>query len=91
LTLVFVLSFAAFYSWRVLRFTRAVSQLWRMHEFFQELLGIPESDIQTVPWHVIVSRVTALKGEHPATQQTASDPASSNHPSVSLPPPPRTP
>jgi hypothetical protein len=96
-TLFLVLSFAGFYAWRIVRFGRAVKQLWNMHEFFEELLGIPEvregilrkhalnleqSDIQTVPWHVIVSRLTALKSEHPATQQAVNDPASSNHPSV---------
>lgn len=36
-----------------------------MHHFFQHLLDIPEADIQTIPWHQIVARLSSLLATHP--------------------------
>lgn len=32
----------AFYAWRVVRFGMGVRRLWEMHEFYTELLEVPE-------------------------------------------------
>ena len=39
--LLFVL-FIAFYAWRVAEFGLEVKKLWEMHEFYTELLDVPE-------------------------------------------------
>ncbi|KAH8928416.1 APG9-domain-containing protein [Atractiella rhizophila] len=62
-TLLLVLAFALFYIQRVVSFGFGVRKLWEMHDFFQELLEIPEGDLQTIPWYAVVSRLATLK-EH---------------------------
>lgn len=42
LTFVLVVSFTSFYFWRVVRFGMGVRKLWSMHEFYAELLDVPE-------------------------------------------------
>lgn len=42
LTLVLFISFTTFYVYRVITFGLGVKKLWHMHEFFSELLEIPE-------------------------------------------------
>ncbi|KAK4054015.1 autophagy protein atg9 [Microbotryomycetes sp. JL221] len=66
LTLFLVTSVGAFYLWRVVRFGLGVRKLWEMHEFYAELLEVPENDIQTIPWHFIVTRLSTLRASHPA-------------------------
>lgn len=41
-TLLLALTFAFFYLWRVVRFSLGVRRLWEMHEFYTELLDVPE-------------------------------------------------
>ncbi|GAA6024138.1 hypothetical protein JCM8202_004269 [Rhodotorula sphaerocarpa] len=65
-TLLVFVAFVAFYAWRVVRFGMGVRRLWEMHEFYTELLEVPESDIQTIPWHAIVTRLSALRASHPS-------------------------
>ncbi|GAA5843555.1 hypothetical protein JCM3766R1_002410 [Sporobolomyces carnicolor] len=66
----FVVMFALFvavYAWRVFEFLATdVKRLWDMHEFYTELLQIPEDDIQTIPWHSIVTRLSLLRADHPS-------------------------
>ncbi|GAA6017488.1 hypothetical protein JCM10207_008244 [Rhodosporidiobolus poonsookiae] len=71
-TLLLVLTFACFYAWRVVRFSLGVRRLWEMHEFFSELLEVPENDIQTIPWHAIVSRLSLLRASHPSALSSRS-------------------
>ncbi|BGP20513.1 hypothetical protein JCM10213_007671 [Rhodosporidiobolus nylandii] len=71
-TLLLTLAFAFFYLWRVVRFSLGVRRLWEMHEFYTELLEVPESDIQTIPWHAIVSRLTLLRASHPSALSSRS-------------------
>ncbi|KAI9708304.1 MAG: autophagy protein atg9 [Bogoriella megaspora] len=40
---------------------------WAMHEFYTYLLGIPDSEIQTVSWPYIVQRLMALRDSNPIT------------------------
>ena len=42
LTFILFVSFTSFYLWRVVRFGMGVRKLWEMHEFFGELLDVPE-------------------------------------------------
>ncbi|KNZ51324.1 hypothetical protein VP01_39g3 [Puccinia sorghi] len=70
LTLLLVLAFSGYYSWRVLKFGHEISNLWKMHEFFTELLEVSEADIQTIPWYQLVEQLSRLKDQHPATIAT---------------------
>ncbi|KAH9447897.1 hypothetical protein MJO28_011440 [Puccinia striiformis f. sp. tritici] len=70
LTLLLVLAFSGYYSWRVLKFGHEISKLWKMHEFFTELLEVTEADIQTIPWYRLVEQLSRLKDSHPATIAT---------------------
>ncbi|GAA5982646.1 hypothetical protein JCM10908_006731 [Rhodotorula pacifica] len=65
-TLLVFIAFAGFYALRVVRFGMGIRRLWEMHEFYTELLEVPESDIQTIPWHAIVARLSALRATHPS-------------------------
>ncbi|KPV73033.1 uncharacterized protein RHOBADRAFT_17299 [Rhodotorula graminis WP1] len=69
-TLLVFIIVAAFYAWRVVRFGMGVRRLWEMHEFYTELLEVPESDIQTIPWHAIVARLSDLRASHPSALST---------------------
>ncbi|KAA1135852.1 autophagy protein atg9 [Puccinia graminis f. sp. tritici] len=70
LSLLLVLAFSGYYSWRVLKFGQEISNLWKMHEFFTELLEVSEADIQTIPWYRLVEQLSRLKDQHPATIAT---------------------
>jgi len=41
-TLLVFIIVAVFYAWRVVRFGMGVRRLWEMHEFYTELLEVPE-------------------------------------------------
>ncbi|GAA5997659.1 autophagy protein ATG9 [Rhodotorula paludigena] len=73
-TLLLFITFAAFYAWRVVRFGIGVRKLWEMHEFYTELLEVPEGDIQTIPWHSVVTRLSALRATHPSALSSRSNP-----------------
>jgi autophagy-related protein 9 len=44
-----------------------IRRLRNLHDFYHYLLGISESDIQTISWQEIVSRLMALRDANPAT------------------------
>lgn len=52
-------------------FTRAfqttvdIRRLRRLHDFYLYLLDIPESEIQSISWQEVVSRLMALRDSHP--------------------------
>ncbi|PLW39992.1 hypothetical protein PCANC_11549 [Puccinia coronata f. sp. avenae] len=75
LTLLLVLNFSGYYSWRVFKFGHEISNLWKMHEFFTELLEVSEADIQTIPWYQLVEQLSHLKDQHPATIATGENEA----------------
>ncbi|GAA5982960.1 hypothetical protein JCM11641_006897 [Rhodosporidiobolus odoratus] len=81
-TLLLSLTFAFFYLWRVFRFSVEVRKLWEMKEFYEELLEVPESDIQTIPWPSIVTRLSALRASHPSALSSRSS-SSTAHPATS--------
>ncbi|MBW0479481.1 hypothetical protein O181_019196 [Austropuccinia psidii MF-1] len=65
--LLFVLGFSSYYAWKVLKFGQEIARLWQMHEFFTHLLEVSEADIQTIPWHGIVDKLSALTHQHPSS------------------------
>lgn len=44
----------------------------RMRDFYVHLLGIPDSDMQTVSWQDIVARIMALRDSNPRTAEKMS-------------------
>ncbi|GAA99309.1 uncharacterized protein L969DRAFT_102683 [Mixia osmundae IAM 14324] len=64
-SLLIVLGLASFYATRIYRFTAAMKRLLAMRNFYEHLLCIPEADIPTVPWPTIVTRIAALRADHP--------------------------
>jgi autophagy-related protein 9 len=44
-----------------------IRRLRNLHDFYHHLLGISESDIQTISWQDIVSRLMALRDANPTT------------------------
>lgn len=49
-----------------------IHRLRRMHDFFHYLLGISDTDIQTISWQEVVSRLMALRDSNPTTSATTS-------------------
>jgi len=60
LTTLLVVTFAVFYSWRVIRFGMGVRKLWEMHEFYTELLEVPEVRF---PFPTLPTRSSRVLGE----------------------------
>ncbi|GAB7357107.1 hypothetical protein MBLNU459_g7912t1 [Dothideomycetes sp. NU459] len=44
-----------------------IRRLWSMHEFYHHLLGIPDTDIQTVPWERVVEGLMKLRNANAET------------------------
>ena len=44
-----------------------IRRLRNLHDFYHHLLGIAESDIQTISWQEVVSRLMALRDANPTT------------------------
>ncbi|KAE8144331.1 autophagy-related protein 9 [Aspergillus avenaceus] len=44
-----------------------IRRLKRMHDFYYYLLGISDSEIQTISWQEVVSRLMTLRDSNPAT------------------------
>ncbi|KAG9232345.1 autophagy-related protein 9 [Amylocarpus encephaloides] len=44
---------------------RTIPYLFRMRDFFTHLLGVPESDMQTVTWQDVVARLMAMRDTNP--------------------------
>jgi autophagy-related protein 9 len=49
-----------------------VRRLWILHDFYHYLLEIPDHDIQTVSWQIVVARLMALRDANPRTAQNIS-------------------
>lgn len=59
--------FTFFWIVKVFQYLLDIRQLRHMHDFYLYLLGIPDSDIQTISWQEIVSRLMALRDANPVT------------------------
>lgn len=71
-TLVVVVLLAAF-GWQLVQFVLGLSRLRAMHRFYEHLLGIPDADVQSIPWHEVVNRISALREQHPNTSLSSAD------------------
>lgn len=52
-----------------------IAPLMRMHDFYLHCLNIPDSDMQTISWPVVVSRLMALRDANPRTSTQKLSPA----------------
>ncbi|KAI9788221.1 MAG: autophagy protein atg9 [Peltula sp. TS41687] len=59
--------FTFFWIVKVFQYLLDIRQLRHMHDFYLYLLGISDSDIQTISWQEIVSRLMALRDANPVT------------------------
>lgn len=55
------------------QFVIDVRRLKNMHDFYHHLLDIPDSDIQTVSWQLVVSRLMALRDSNVTTARNVSN------------------
>lgn len=51
---------------------RDIPRLWNIHNFYHYLLDIPDRNIQTVEWQLVVSRLMALRDANFSTAQNLS-------------------
>ncbi|KAJ1025162.1 hypothetical protein NDA16_002668 [Ustilago loliicola] len=72
-TTVLVLLLVAAFGWQVVQFVLGLSRLRAMHRFYEHLLGIPDADVQSIPWHEVVNRISALREQHPNTSLSSAD------------------
>ncbi|KAL9940096.1 hypothetical protein V8E36_000801 [Tilletia maclaganii] len=61
----FLLALGGGFMWLVVRFGMGISRLVAMHGFYEHLLGIPDADVQAIPWHEVVNRISALRLSNP--------------------------
>ncbi|KAF2101482.1 membrane protein Gsa14p [Rhizodiscina lignyota] len=59
--------FVVFWIYSFIQAVVKLPQLWEMHNFYHYLLGIPDSDIQTVSWQFIVQKMMALRDANATT------------------------
>lgn len=72
-TTVMVFLLVAAFGWQVVQFLLGISRLRAMHRFYEHLLGIPDADVQSIPWHEVVNRISALREQHPNTSLSSAD------------------
>ncbi|ORY24579.1 autophagy protein Apg9-domain-containing protein [Naematelia encephala] len=63
--MLFILSVAAFYIFQLVTFALSIPRLLEMYRFYTHLLGVPDADIQTLPWPEIVRLIGEIR-EHNA-------------------------
>ncbi|KAF8328694.1 autophagy protein Apg9-domain-containing protein [Cantharellus anzutake] len=66
-TLLFFLTFGAFWLWNIFTFAMGIMQLLDMYRFYTYLLDIPDADIQTISWQEIVRRIGKIREQNPVT------------------------
>lgn len=59
--------FTFFWIGKVFQYFLDIRRLKHMHDFYFYLLGIADSEIQTISWQEVVSRLMALRDANPAT------------------------
>ncbi|PGH30447.1 hypothetical protein GX50_06790 [[Emmonsia] crescens] len=59
--------FSIFWIYQAVRYILDLRRLYHMHHFYHYLLGISDTDIQTISWQEIVSRLMALRDSNPST------------------------
>jgi autophagy-related protein 9 len=64
--------FTLFVFVRVYQLLLDFPRLKQMKEFYEHLLGVPDTDMQTISWQEIIARLMALRDENPATAERIS-------------------
>ncbi|KAL1962979.1 hypothetical protein VTN77DRAFT_8825 [Rasamsonia byssochlamydoides] len=59
--------FTFFWIGKLLQYVLDIRRLLHMHDFYYYLLGISDSEIQTISWQEVVSRLMTLRDSNPAT------------------------
>lgn len=59
--------FVFWWSWTLFRYLTDIGRLWQLHDFYHYLLGIPDSDIQTIAWERVVESMMGLRDSNPET------------------------
>ncbi|OMP81422.1 Autophagy-related protein 9 [Diplodia seriata] len=64
--------FIVVWVYKLVQVTLSIRPLWLMRAFYQHLLDIPESDIQTATWQLVVHRLMALRDANLTTAENIS-------------------
>lgn len=59
--------FTFFWIGKLMQYILDIPRLRHMHDFYLYLLNIPDSEIQTISWQEVVSRLMTLRDANPAT------------------------
>ena len=59
--------FTFLWIYKLIQYAFDIRRLKNMHSFYQYLLQIPDSEIQTVSWQEVVKRLMSLRDSNPAT------------------------
>ncbi|RXK40333.1 hypothetical protein M231_02447 [Tremella mesenterica] len=65
--MLFILSVGAFYLFQMASFILSIPRLLEMYRFYTYLLGVPDADIQTLPWPEIVRLIGEIRKHNPVT------------------------
>lgn len=60
--------------WNLVLSVFDIFRLRQMHDFYLHLLGIPETEIQSISWQEVVSRLMALRDSNPTITSTSKRP-----------------
>ncbi|WVR06657.1 hypothetical protein IAU60_003689 [Kwoniella sp. DSM 27419] len=63
----FILTVSGFYLFQLTSFALSIPRLLEMYRFYTHLLGIPDGDIQTLPWPEIVRLIGEIRKHNPVT------------------------
>ncbi|KAK8858925.1 hypothetical protein IAR55_003156 [Kwoniella newhampshirensis] len=63
----FIISVSAFYIFQLSSFVMSLPRLLEMYRFYTHLLGIPDADIQTLPWPEIVRLIGEIRKHNAIT------------------------
>ncbi|CAE6504880.1 unnamed protein product [Rhizoctonia solani] len=66
-TWLFFVLFGAFYLYQILQFIVSIRRLLELYQFYTHLLGVPDSDVQTISWPEIVRRIGLIREHNPIT------------------------
>ncbi|KDN37437.1 hypothetical protein RSAG8_10172, partial [Rhizoctonia solani AG-8 WAC10335] len=66
-TWLFFMLFGAFYIYQILQFLVSIRRLLELYQFYTHLLGVPDSDVQTISWPEVVRRIGLIREHNPIT------------------------
>ncbi|CED85250.1 apg9-domain-containing protein [Phaffia rhodozyma] len=72
ITLLGFVLFGAFYIWQIVMFALSIKNLRVLSRFYSHLLKIPDTDIQTVSWAEVVTRIGQIRESNPITSLSSS-------------------